>query len=110
DDAGPQGCGDLWRRRRRRPREGARVFLAGRTKEKLDRVAVEVRAQGGMAETLPEDFDGREAIITSIEEATLLKRAATLAEVGNVAAFVASDLARTITATEINISAGAMME
>jgi 3-oxoacyl-[acyl-carrier protein] reductase len=40
----------------------------------------------------------------------LLERAATLADVGDVAAFVASDLARTITATEINISCGAMMD
>jgi hypothetical protein len=35
-----------------------------------------------------------------------LKRAATLADMGNVAAFVTSDLARTITATEVNISCG----
>jgi 3-oxoacyl-[acyl-carrier protein] reductase len=30
--------------------------------------------------------------------------------VGNVAAFAASDLAKTITATEINISAGALVD
>jgi enoyl-[acyl-carrier-protein] reductase (NADH) len=39
-----------------------------------------------------------------------LKRAATLADVGSVAVFAASDLARTITATEINISCGAIVE
>lgn len=32
-------------------REGARVFLAGRTREKLDAVAADVRAAGGAAET-----------------------------------------------------------
>lgn len=32
-------------------REGARVFLAGRTQEKLDAVAQEIRAAGGLAET-----------------------------------------------------------
>src|ERR1051326_7701500 len=32
-------------------REGARVFLAGRTKAKLDRVAEEIRAHGGRADT-----------------------------------------------------------
>jgi 3-oxoacyl-[acyl-carrier protein] reductase len=40
----------------------------------------------------------------------LLPRTATLADVGNVAAFVASDQARTITATQINISCGALMD
>jgi 3-oxoacyl-[acyl-carrier protein] reductase len=40
----------------------------------------------------------------------LLKRTATLADVGNVAAFVASDQARTITSTEINISSGAIVD
>lgn len=32
-------------------REGARVFLAGRTESKLDRVAREIRASGGIVET-----------------------------------------------------------
>jgi len=67
-------------------REGANVFLAGRTEAKLDAVAA------------------------GIQRATLLNRAATLADVGNVAAFVASDLAGTMTATEVNISCGALMD
>jgi 3-oxoacyl-[acyl-carrier protein] reductase len=32
-------------------REGARVFLAGLTREKLDRFANDIRSQGGLAET-----------------------------------------------------------
>ena len=32
-------------------REGARVFLAGRTKAKLDKVASEIRSKGGVADT-----------------------------------------------------------
>src|SRR5437763_12642479 len=32
-------------------REGARVFLAGRTKAKLDKVADEIRSKGGVADT-----------------------------------------------------------
>ncbi len=52
----------------------------------------------------------RDAIIAGIQDATLLKRAATLADVGNVAAFVASDQARTMTATEVNISCGALID
>jgi 3-oxoacyl-[acyl-carrier protein] reductase len=65
---------------------------------------------GGIPETLPATERERDAIISGIEEATLLKRAATLTDVGNVAAFVASDLARTLTATEVNISCGALMD
>ena len=32
-------------------RDGARVFLAGRTKAKLDKVAAEIRSNGGAADT-----------------------------------------------------------
>ena len=65
---------------------------------------------GGIAESLPDAEPGREEIIAGIEEATLLKQAATLADVGNVAAFVASEYGRTITATDVNISCGALMD
>lgn len=65
---------------------------------------------GGITETIPHGFPGREEIVASIEQAALLKRTATLADVGNVAAFVASDQARTMTATEVNISCGAIMD
>ncbi|HEX2240007.1 MAG TPA: 3-oxoacyl-ACP reductase, partial [Actinomycetota bacterium] len=37
---------------------------------------------------------------------SMLKRAETLDDVGNVAAFAASDLARTMTATAFNITCG----
>lgn len=57
-----------------------------------------------------DDFPGRNEIAAGIEQATLLKRAATLADVGNVAAFVASDLVRTMTAADVNISSGAIMD
>ena len=65
---------------------------------------------GGITETLPDDFPGRDEIVASIEKDALLNRTATLADVGNVAAFVASDLARTITAADVNISCGAIMD
>jgi enoyl-[acyl-carrier-protein] reductase (NADH) len=45
-----------------------------------------------------------------MEQATLLNRTATLADVGNVAAFVASDRARTMTAATVNISCGALVD
>jgi 3-oxoacyl-[acyl-carrier protein] reductase len=36
-------------------REGARVFLAGRTRAKLDAVAADIRSAGGVAETAEVD-------------------------------------------------------
>jgi enoyl-[acyl-carrier-protein] reductase (NADH) len=65
---------------------------------------------GGIPESIPEGFDGREAITEAIERKTMLKRAATLEDVGNVAAFAASDLARTMTATALNITCGAEVD
>ena len=60
---------------------------------------------GGVPESIPEGFDGREAIVEGIERQTMLGRAATLEDVGNVAAFVASDRARTMTAATANSAA-----
>jgi NAD(P)-dependent dehydrogenase (short-subunit alcohol dehydrogenase family) len=65
---------------------------------------------GGIVETLPEDFEGRDEIVQSIQKDALLGRTATLADVGNVAAFVASDWAGSITSTEVNISCGALVD
>ncbi|MEU0480404.1 SDR family oxidoreductase [Streptosporangium sp. NPDC006013] len=65
---------------------------------------------GGVPETLPEGFEGREAIVEGIEKTTMLGRAATLDDVGNVAAFVASDRARAMTAATANISCGSLID
>lgn len=65
---------------------------------------------GGIPESLPPDEPERDAIVAAIESASPLGRAATLADVGNVAAFVASDLASSLAATEINISCGAIVD
>jgi 3-oxoacyl-[acyl-carrier protein] reductase len=65
---------------------------------------------GGIVETLGDDFPNRAEMVAGFEQASLLKRTATLADVGNVAAFVASDHARTITSTEVNISCGAIVD
>src|ERR687898_1790285 len=59
---------------------------------------------GGVPETTREDW--REAITRSFVDASMLKRVETLGDVGNVAAFAASDLARTMTATNINVTCG----
>ncbi|HEU4948026.1 MAG TPA: SDR family oxidoreductase [Kribbella sp.] len=66
----------------------------------------------GVPEAIPADFPAkaREAITNDTVQRTMLNRAATLEDVGNVAAFAASDLARTITGTAINITAGAVVD
>lgn len=65
---------------------------------------------GGVPETIPESYARREAITKDVEAGTMLKRAATLQDVGNVAAFAASDQARTITASAINITCGSVVD
>jgi 3-oxoacyl-[acyl-carrier protein] reductase len=65
---------------------------------------------GGVPETIPPGVEGREAIVEDIEHQTMLGRVATLEDVGNVAAFVASDRARTMTAATANISCGALID
>jgi NAD(P)-dependent dehydrogenase (short-subunit alcohol dehydrogenase family) len=65
---------------------------------------------GGIPESIDESELDRETISAGIQQAALLKRAATLADVGNVAAWVASDQACTITAADVNISCGAIVD
>ena len=65
---------------------------------------------GGIPESIPADLPERQHILDQLLPLTLLKRSATLTDVGNVAAFLASDLAQSITATEVNISCGAMVD
>ena len=65
---------------------------------------------GGIPESIPEDAPDRDEIINNLLPKTLLNRMASLEDVGNVAAFAASDQARTITSTEINISCGAIVD
>ena len=64
----------------------------------------------GIAEGRPEDFAGRDEITEMIVGKTMLKRAATFADVGNVAVFAASDLAAAMTGTSLNITAGAVTD
>jgi NAD(P)-dependent dehydrogenase (short-subunit alcohol dehydrogenase family) len=64
---------------------------------------------GGVPESIP-DFDGRDEIVDGIVGETMLGRAATLEDVGNAAAFAASDRARTMTAATVNVSCGALVD
>jgi 3-oxoacyl-[acyl-carrier protein] reductase len=65
---------------------------------------------GGVPESIPADFAARDQLTKSLEDLTMLGKAATLEDVGNVAAFVASDKARTMTAATVNVSAGALID
>ena len=65
---------------------------------------------GGVAETIPADFPGRDRIVGGIADASMLGRSATLEDVGNAAAFAASDRARAMTAATINVSGGALID
>jgi 3-oxoacyl-[acyl-carrier protein] reductase len=67
-------------------------------------------SSGGIPETFSPDFEGAPDITKMIEAQTLLGRAATLDDVGNVAVFAASDWARSVTAGIINVSAGALID
>nr|WP_042180711.1 SDR family oxidoreductase [Kibdelosporangium sp. MJ126-NF4]CEL14535.1 3-oxoacyl-[acyl-carrier protein] reductase [Kibdelosporangium sp. MJ126-NF4]CTQ88900.1 3-oxoacyl-[acyl-carrier protein] reductase (EC 1.1.1.100) [Kibdelosporangium sp. MJ126-NF4] len=61
----------------------------------------------GLLDSIPEDYRDRDMTVNSILKQSVLGRTATPGDVGDVAAFVASDRARTITGTEINITCGA---
>lgn len=65
---------------------------------------------GGVPESIPEESNVRAEIERMITAETMLGRAATLEDVGNVAAFLASDRARTMTAATANISCGALVD
>lgn len=86
------------------------MLLEGRNAVVYGGVRVVTLRTGGVPETIPEGFPGREEIVGGIEKLTLLGRAATFEDVGQVAAFAASDRAPTITAATVNISAGALLD
>ena len=64
---------------------------------------------GGIPESIT-DPGFRETIEAETIKQAALGRAATLADVGNVATFAASDLARTITGTALNMTCGAVLD
>ena len=65
---------------------------------------------GGLMETLPKDFPGRDDIADMLVEPTMLGHTATLEDIGNVAVFAASDLARSMTGTILNTTCGASVD
>jgi NAD(P)-dependent dehydrogenase (short-subunit alcohol dehydrogenase family) len=87
---------------------GAQEYLRRNLAAELGRYGIRaVTIQtGGVPESIPDDFAGKDAIVRSLVEPTLLGRTATLEDVGNVAAFAASDWARTMTGSALNITCG----
>jgi 3-oxoacyl-[acyl-carrier protein] reductase len=63
---------------------------------------------GGIPESIPEGPEWRQTITEQIVRRTMLGRAASLEDVGNAAVLAASDYARTMTATALNITCGAV--
>jgi 3-oxoacyl-[acyl-carrier protein] reductase len=60
----------------------------------------------GIPESITSSAEFRSQIESGIVDSTMLRRAATLEDVGNAAVFAASDWARTVTASKINITCG----
>ncbi len=73
-------------------------------------VRVVTMVSGGIIETIPWQVEGREELVVEIARAAHLNRTATLADVGNVASFIASDRAGVITDATINVSGGAIVD
>jgi NAD(P)-dependent dehydrogenase (short-subunit alcohol dehydrogenase family) len=73
-------------------------------------VRVVTLRSGGVPESLPASFEGRDQLVRSLEEATLSGYCATLEDVGNAAVFAASEWGRTMTGATINVSSGALLD
>ena len=64
---------------------------------------------GGVPEGIA-NTEVRESIAQGIADRTMMGRPATLADVGNVAVFAASEWARTLTATHLNMTCGTVVD
>ena len=64
----------------------------------------------GIPESIASSAEFRARIEAGIVDTTMLGRAATLDDVGNAAVFAASDWARTVTASKINITCGGFVD
>lgn len=73
-------------------------------------IRVVTMVTGGIIETIPWQTEEREEIVREIARTAHLNRTATLADVGSVACFIASDRAGAITDATVNISAGAIVD
>ena len=82
-------------------REGARVFLAGRTRESLSREKL-----ASVNSNLEMDDAAYQGLLDSLDQMRMTHRSPRLAEVAATAAFLASDGAGAITGTFVNVTSG----
>ncbi|MEU6059555.1 SDR family NAD(P)-dependent oxidoreductase [Streptomyces sp. NPDC047097] len=87
-------------------REGAAVHLTGRTLPPLDDTARRIRDAGGVAHAARLDATDRAAADRHADEGALLAERPAYEDVANAAVFAASDRARTMTATELDLTGG----
>jgi NAD(P)-dependent dehydrogenase (short-subunit alcohol dehydrogenase family) len=73
-----------------------------------DGIRVLTMRSGGFPSTIPESFEGRQAIVDGITKSSLLGRAAELDDVCHALVFAASDRARVMTSATLNVSGGAL--
>ncbi|GAA3707589.1 SDR family oxidoreductase [Nonomuraea antimicrobica] len=73
-------------------------------------VRVVTMVTGGIPEAIPDSEPHKAEIAAELDRSGLLGYAATLADVGAVAAFTASDLARSMTSATVNLSCGAIVD
>ncbi len=89
-------------------RVGAQEYLRRNLAAELGSYGIRVLTiqTGGVPDSIPDEFAGKGEIARSIVAPTLLGRAASLEDIGNAAAFAASDWARTMTGSALNITCG----
>ncbi len=86
-------------------REGDTLFLTDHTKVKLEKIADEIRSGGGSTETEVVDALDEQGVDQFVDD--VVRQAGQIDISFN---HIASDQAHTITATEVNISCGAIVD
>jgi NAD(P)-dependent dehydrogenase (short-subunit alcohol dehydrogenase family) len=89
-------------------REGAKVFLVGRTNAKLDQAASEITTAGGVVDTAVLDAQDEQAVDQHAQR-VVAARAPRLAEVAEVPMFFASDRASGLTGSMTNVTSGLVL-
>ena len=87
-------------------REGARVFLAGRTRESLSRESLSREKLASVNSNLEMDDAAYQGLLDSLDQMRMTHRSPRLAEIAATAAFLASDGAGAITGTFVNVTSG----
>jgi NAD(P)-dependent dehydrogenase (short-subunit alcohol dehydrogenase family) len=87
----------------------ATVFLSGRRRSAVEQVVTDIQRSGGSAHAAEVGISEAQ-VVSRFEQATLLKRLPTVTDTARLAAFLASDSARTITGDIVNASSGSVID